>query len=273
MPVFRAAAQMYTLRHVASQDFAGACRRLAEMGYQGAELTDMRGQLSAAALKKLGLDRSLTWLSVHVNLQEMESNLSAIMDYYLAAGISTLVCPWISPQRRSTLADWHNISKSLCDISERLQPAGMTLAYHHHDFEFLQVADPATNATATGNISRQPAGAATCGMDIILQATDRANVKIELDTYWLYYVGLNPADYIHHLSDRLALLHCKDMGTGENREFSPVGSGRLNWTHILSTAKSAGLEWLIVEQDNCYRQDPFACLARSVDYLRRLNMV
>lgn len=39
------AAQMYTLRHVASQDFAGACRRLAEMGYQGAELTDMRGQL------------------------------------------------------------------------------------------------------------------------------------------------------------------------------------------------------------------------------------
>ncbi len=276
MPIFRAAAQMYTLRNVASRDFAGACRRLAEVGYQGAELTDMRGQLSAAALKTLGLECGLTWLSVHVDLQEMESNLSAIIDFYLAAGISTLVCPWISPQRRNTLEDWHNISKSLSDISERLQQAGMTLAYHHHDFEFLKIAVPDAPSTTTvtpGSISQRPADAATCGMDIILQATDLANVKIELDTYWLYYVGLNPADYIHHLANRLALLHCKDMGMGENREFSTLGSGRLNWTQILSEAKFAGLEWLIVEQDDCYGHDPFACLARSVDYLRRLNMV
>lgn len=273
MPVFRAAAQMYTLRNVAGQDFGGTCRRLSAMGYQGAELIDMRAKLSPAALNKMGQDCGLTWLSVHVPLEEMETDLSAIMDYYCAAGITTLVCPWINAQRRKTFDDWNNISKILCEISAPLQQAGMTLAYHHHDFEFLKVAipDPGAITAVPGNLSGRPAGAVTRGMDIILQATELANVKIELDTYWLYNVGLDPAKIIRGFADRLALLHCKDMALGENKEFAPVGSGRLNWTEILSGAKSAGLEWLIVEQDDCYGQDPFDSLAASISYLSRLN--
>ena len=272
MPLFRFAAQMYTLRNIVGQDFTGACRRLAALGFQGAELTDMRGHLSAADLKKLGQDRGMTWLSVHVPLEEMESELPAIMDYYREAGIATLVCPWLHEQRRKTFDDWHHIGKILGDISTTLRGAGMTLAYHHHDFEFLNVVIPNSNANAeAGNLIEQPGGAATCGMDIILRITAPADVKIELDTYWLYDVGLSPAEIIRGLAGRLALLHCKDMAMGEGRRFSPVGSGGLNWPEILSGARSAGLEWLIVEQDECYGQDPFGCLAESMGYLRRLN--
>ena len=272
MPLFRFAAQMYTLRNIVGQDFTGACRRLAALGFQGAELTDMRGHLSAADLKKLGEDRGLTWLSVHVPLEEMESDLHPIMDYYRQAGVMTLVCPWINEQRRKTFDDWQKIGTILEDISATLRQADMTLAYHHHDFEFLNIPIPDPDAAArVGNLFGQPGGAVTCGMDIILRATAPANVKIELDTYWLYAVGLSPAEIIRGLAGRLALLHCKDMAMGEGRRFSPVGSGGLNWPEILSGARSAGLEWLIVEQDECYGQDPFGCLAESMGYLRRLN--
>ncbi len=272
MPPFRHAVQMYTLRNVAGQDFAGACRRLAAMGFQGAELTDRRRQLSAANLKKLGQDCGLTWLSVHVPLEEMESDLYPIMDYYRQAGVMTLVCPWINEQRRKTFDDWQKIGTILKDISATLRQADMTLAYHHHDFEFLNIPIPVPDAAArVGNLFGQPGGAVTCGMDIILRATAPANVKIELDTYWLYFVGLNPAEIIRGVADQLALLHCKDMAMGEGCEFAPVGSGRLDWAQILAGARAAGVEWLIVEQDDCYGQDPFTCLAASISYLRRLN--
>ena len=34
----------------------------------------------------------------------------------------------------------------------------------------------------------------------------------------------------------------------------------------------AGAEYSFVEQDNCYGEDPFACLKRSHDYLRSIGL-
>jgi len=66
-------------------------------------------------------------------------------------------------------------------------------------------------------------------------------------------------------ADRQPLLHLKDMTISEDREqiFCPVGEGNLNWELILKTAEEIGVEFMLVEQDNCYGADPFECLAKS----------
>jgi sugar phosphate isomerase/epimerase len=49
-----------------------------------------------------------------------------------------------------------------------------------------------------------------------------------------------------------------------------VGHGNLDMPAIVNAAETAGCEWFIVEQDDCYGTDPFEALAHSYRYLETL---
>jgi len=49
---------------------------------------------------------------------------------------------------------------------------------------------------------------------------------------------------------------------------APVYEGNMNFDAILAAAEDAGTEYALVEQDECYGEDPFACLARSYENLK-----
>ena len=264
MACSKPAVQLYTLRNELAKDFSGVCWRVAGLGYRGAELTDMRGEIPAKQLRQLGADIGLTWLSVHVPLEALENQLPAVMDYYAAAGIKTIVCPWLPPERRLTYHGWLNIAHSLTHIGRILQSQGFVLAYHHHDFEFAPVAIPDSHANDT---------ATTNGLNILLSGTHATTVKLELDTYWAFFADVNPAELMGRLGTRVALLHCKDMTNHVAKRFAPVGAGVLNWSEIAREAETSGLDWLIVEQDDCYGLDPFAQIAESLENLRQMHMV
>ena len=55
---------------------------------------------------------------------------------------------------------------------------------------------------------------------------------------------------------------------GEIR-MAPVGKGNLAWHKILPALRTAGTQWGIVEQDDCYGEDPFECLRQSLQYLQQ----
>ena len=42
----------------------------------------------------------------------------------------------------------------------------------------------------------------------------------------------------------------------------------MNFPAIFYAAEEAGTEYMLVEQDDCYGEDPFDCLKRSYDYLK-----
>ena len=48
---------------------------------------------------------------------------------------------------------------------------------------------------------------------------------------------------------------------------APVGQGNMNFERVFAAAEEAGTEYMLVEQDNCYNEDPFICLKRSYEYL------
>ena len=41
-----------------------------------------------------------------------------------------------------------------------------------------------------------------------------------------------------------------------------------NFDRVFEAAEQAGTEYMMVEQDDCGGEDPFACLKRSYDYLK-----
>ena len=126
--------------------------------------------------------------------------------------------------------------------------AGITLSYHNHDIEFKRVEGELVLDLIYGNAP---------------------HLLAEIDTYWVQSGGQNPVKWIERFSGREPLLHLKEYGVlsqGVHTMFA-VGHGNLDWRGIIAAGEAAGVEYFIVEQDNCNGADPFEELRRSYDYL------
>jgi sugar phosphate isomerase/epimerase len=141
-------------------------------------------------------------------------------------------------------------AQELNALGARLRGAGIRLTYHNHSFELMRH-DGRTL------------------LETLYAETDPELVRAEIDTYWIQHGGGDPVRWIERLGGRLPLLHVKDMGIVEPMQQVdlPVGDGNLDWDRILAAARTAGVEWYVIEQDNP-GGDPVECVARSIRFLR-----
>jgi sugar phosphate isomerase/epimerase len=74
------------------------------------------------------------------------------------------------------------------------------------------------------------------------------------------------------------MLHLKDRKAGfpssfemdkASAHFTEVGNGNINWKAVIDTAKSMGIEYYFVEQDQT-PGDPFDSIRSSYQYLRTI---
>ena len=231
MPKIPIALQMYTLRDDIAQDFAGTIKKVAAIGYAGVELAG-RGSLSVQELSSLLSDNHLSIAGSHISLDELAADLPKIIQENLALGNRNIVVPYLPEERRRTADDYKKVAEDLNKYGETLRSAGLSLAYHNHDFEFKLLDN------------------GQMGEDIILENTDPALVKAEVDTYWVLKAGHDPVAFIKKHSGRVPLIHLKDMDPADD-SFAPVGTGRLPLDALVAAAPEVGAEYLIVEQDVC----------------------
>ena len=131
-----------------------------------------------------------------------------------------------------------------------LQAAGISFSYHNHHHEF-QHFDGQT------------------WLQTLLQRAPDIKLNLELDTHWIVAGGADPVDWIDKAGHCMPLLHLKDfcLDSKNRRRFAAIGQGNLNWVDILAEAGKHPIEYYLVEQDNCYGEDPFECLSQSLEYL------
>jgi len=244
------ALQMYTLREQAAEDFVGTMRRVAEIGYAGVELAGYGG-LSAADMKALLDELGLKPAGSHVSLHLLEHELDDVMDYSVEIGNPYIVCPSLPQDRRHDEASLRATAESLNRIGAACKERGLQFCYHNHDFEFQ---------TFEGKYA----------FDILYEATDPELVRAEVDTYWVQFAGLDPAELIRRYSERVTLVHLKDMDP-QDRSYAEVGEGTLDWQAIFAASEVAGAEWYIVEQDRCKRP-PLESVRLSLENLRAMGV-
>lgn len=240
------ALQLYTLRDAASKDFAGTLKRVSETGYSGVEFAGY-GDMEAKDLKKLLEDLNLSPAGSHVGIETLTTDLKKVIDYNLEIGNGFIVCPW---QKYGAKSDFISFAKVLNDIGKKCHENGLKLCYHNHAHEFERFEG-------------------VYGLDLLFENTDPDLVDFEIDTYWLKYAGADPISYIRKFGKRVSLLHIKDMER-VGRDFAEIGTGIMDISGIVSTAKLVGTKWLIVEQDKCKR-DPFESIKISFDNLKKIN--
>jgi sugar phosphate isomerase/epimerase len=251
--------QLYTLRDQTAQDFAGTMRQLAQIGYAGVELAGYGNLKTAAEAKKAVDDAGLKISGAHVGIEALEANVDKAIEDQAVLGNKFVIIPWMPEERRKDASGWRSVAKSLGKVGEACKKRGMELCYHNHSFEFQKF--------KTGG------GAEKYGLDIFYEESDPQLVKAELDTYWIKHGGVDPAVYIKRLGNRVRLLHLKDMASGSEQRFAPVGTGIMDFKSILAAGQSAGVAWNVVEQDKCYDTSPIDAVRTSFENLKKLEAV
>ncbi len=235
----RLAIQLYTLRTI---DAVEALPTLAAQGYEAVELYARPDE--PAELRRRLDDAGLAVCGWHVGLERFDRAFDEVVDHARVLSVPRLVVPWA--ERPADRAGAEALAERLAALRERTALAGLPLGYHNHGQELETLAD------------------GTVTLDVLAQVD---GLELELDLGWLWVAGSDPVSRLAAHAGRVPLVHAKDFA---DRETSvPIGDGAIGYERIVPAARGAGVEWLIVEQEE-HTGDPLDSTARSAEALRRL---
>lgn len=226
-PRVQAGVQLYTLRDLMAKSVPDTLRLVAEIGYKEVEFAGYF-DLKPQALRKILDDLGLSATAAHVPLEALQQEFDATLDAAHKLDHRFLVLPYLNEQQRDTLDKYKKLAAQMNAWGEKCAEAGITLAYHNHDFEFMP-------------LDKQ------IPYDLLLAETDPKNVVMELDLYWAVKAGRDPQHYFRTHPGRFPLWHLKDMSRDGN--FADLGQGVIDFASILAGAEVAGFRHGFVEHD------------------------
>ena len=241
-------AQLYTVREFTKDldSFSETLKKIADIGYTEVQVSgscNYEADWLKAELDKNGLKCVIT----HFKPDRVISDPAGTVAFHKVFDCSRVGIGYFDLLNRSV--------EELCDTilckAEEIKAAGGKLYYHNHAVEFKKV-------NGVRNI------------DYILDRFSHEQLGIIMDTYWVQKAGADPIEWLKKLAGRVDAVHYKDMFW--NGDMAPIGEGNMNFEGIIAASEKAGVEHVLVEQDNCNGEDPFDCLARSYKYLTSLGL-
>jgi sugar phosphate isomerase/epimerase len=248
-------AQLYTVRAYTQTlpNIADTLRKISAIGYTAIQISGF-GPVNPQEVARLVAENGLEVAATHMPWERFLENLEDVITIHKLWNCSHAAIGSL-PGEYYTLDGLRRFLDELAPIAEKLLNEGIDFSYHNHNHELLRF------------------GRKTW-LEHLYTVADPRLVKAELDVYWIQAGGGDPGEWIRRCAGREPLLHLKDMSVGPDNEqrMAEIGEGNLNWPAILQAADQAGVEWLLIEQDECYERDPFESLALSYRYLRNFGL-
>jgi sugar phosphate isomerase/epimerase len=240
--------QLYTVRDLMAKDVDGTLAQIASAGYHLVETAGLYDR-TPADLRALFDKHGTRTTSGHYPLADIEKDPQAVFAAAKTLGQEYVTVPWLDPSLR-TADTFATLPGRLNKLGEQARAAGLKLAYHNHDFEF------------------QAYGSPTIAMDRLLSGTDPALVSFELDGYWAFHAGRDPANLVLAHPGRFAMVHLKDSTAAPAKDFADVGHGVIDMPKFIAAARANGVRYAFVERD--VSPDPLASIRASHQYLETL---
>ncbi len=249
-------AQLYTVRDFAKNltDFEETLKKIASFGCKAVQVSGTC-DFEAEWLKEKLQENGLTCVLTHTKPAEILGNTEKVCRDHGIFGCRNIGLGAV-PGGKLNDEIYEKFKADFMPAAEKIRKAGYRFFYHNHAFEFSRSADGSRF------------------FEKLLADFPPALLSVTFDTYWAQFAGADPAKVLLSLKDRAQCIHLKDMcATASNtNRMAPVGYGNIDFDAVLSAAEQVGVEYLLVEQDNCYEEDPFDCLKKSFDYLKSLGL-
>jgi sugar phosphate isomerase/epimerase len=272
--------QLYTVADDMLKDAPAAVAKIAQIGYKEVETAGFGSLSSAAALRKVFDANGLKCPSAHLTFDL--KNLNKAFDDALALGctyatssvprlmIMDMTVPTGIPAAERQAAVRKMMTavngpitmdelKKLIDVMNTIGAAakqqGLMFASHNHTFEFHLV-------------EGKPV------IHYMIEGTDPASVKFEIDCGWAGVAGATPVDLANAYPGRIKMLHVKDFlpfekgaeaFSADSPKGSEIGQGVIDYKKIFAGMKGKGVEHIFVEQEGPYSRMP-PMQAAEVDY-------
>jgi len=112
--------------------------------------------------------------------------------------------------------------------------------------------------------------------DVMMNATDASLVDYELDMYWVVAAGEDIENWVKKYPNRFRLCHVKDRsktpGPDNGKNSVDLGTGSIDWSKILNTAKANGMEYFIVEQEAYPNGTSLEASKVNAEYMKGLKI-
>lgn len=246
--------QLYSVKDEMAKDAKGTMRKLAADGYKQFEGFDggkgILWGMEPKEFKSFTSDLGVKMVSTHANVFE---NLDQQAADAKVAGLEYLICPWIGGQK--SIDDYKKFADKFNDAGKTLKSHGLKFAYHNHDYTFK---------TLNGVLPQ----------DVLMDETDASLVDFEMDMYWVYVAGIDPADYLAKYPNRFKLCHLKDAGADEGDPGERgvlLGQGEIPYADLIRQSKPLGMEYFIVEQERFVGTNPLEAASKNAVYLENLR--
>ena len=249
-------AQLYTVRQFTRtiEDVAETLKKVARIGYTAIQISAF-GPVDPKDVAAIVQDNALTVAATHVGWNRFLEDLDGVIETHKLWGCDHPAIGGLPGEYRSEEGIKRFLDE-LAPVAEKLAAEGMDFSYHNHNHELARYDCRKT------------------WLQTLYEQAAPAILKAEIDTYWIQAGGGDPAWWVRKCAGREPLLHLKDMMITTDREIrmAEIGEGNLNWPAILEAAEAGGVEYYLVEQDDCYERDPFESLAISYRNLRGMGL-
>ena len=243
-------AQGFTIRDFAQNeaDLRVTAKKLHDIGFKTLQVSGF-GPMDPHIIREICDENELQIIVTHTNPMLILEDTETVIENHKALGCKHVGIGAMPEKYRGSLEGMRAFLKDFSEAADKLHAAGMKLHYHNHGFEYEKFEGK-------------------CLIDWMAEETDPEKWGFILDVHWTQFGGRSPSRQILDFAGRIDVLHLKDMKMVDNKHrFAAVMDGNMDFDAILEACEETGIPYAMIEQDDCYGEDPFKELALSAKNL------
>ena len=245
--------QTFTIRKFQKKDIRKSYIPLVEMGICELEIARIDfNERNARVIKDAQEVLPLRPVSIQVKPKYVFGDVEGVVKFCKTVGCKNVV---ISMLPFGCILGGEDKFYAFLDTLDRqyeiYEKHGITLAYHHHNWEYVRLSNGKTR------------------MEELIERTEK--IRFVHDTYWTARSGISPDVQIREFGSRLLGIHLRDLAFKKKLldvvpHDAAVGDGVIDFGAVLEAAREVGCEYFVIEQNT---EAPYEDIKRSLDHLRK----
>lgn len=250
--------ETYSLRARLQKDFSGTLQIIRQMGFTEVELAQLYGY-TAPQLKKILSRHKLRPTSLLCSYELLRDSLDKVIRDAKALHVQYVGCTWIPHKKVLTREDVDKAAALFNMVGAAMKAQQLHFMYHIHGYEFI------------------PASSGETLMDVLAQEMQPGIADFELDIFWVWAGGQDPALLLKKYPGRFVALHLKDMkegtptgsysGSAPDTSSVALGEGSIDIPGVLRAALLTGVKKYYIEDE---APDAAEQIPVSLKYLQSL---
>ena len=243
--------QTFTIRKAQKKSIREAYLPLIKLGIKSFEVARIDFNIkNANELRSIIDEYGIEVSAIQVKPKYVFGDVDGIVEFCSIVGCKRVVIsmlPWSCVLGKEE--SFYSFLSTLDKQYEIYAEHGITLAYHHHNWEYITLSNGKTR------------------MQELMDKTEK--IRFVHDTYWTTKCGVDPAEQIREFGPRLIGIHLRDVNYYKHFiDVRPrncaVGDGIVSFDKVLTAAQTSGCEYLVIEQNT---KSPYTDIEKSYKHL------